>query len=136
MIRRFVLGAAVGLLAAMLATPVQAAEWCVDDPALTFDAPHAHKLTLYLTEGVQGSKHVSALRDAHHDLKTTPGKATGAVDLQIRVKIHGHDRESFSTMMMVSSAPFGAGTNYGMVTGTSDHEMVLHFTMVYQPDDR
>lgn len=133
MFRRLILGVAVGLLAAFVATPVEAAEWCMDDPALVFSAPHAkHKITVYATEGVQGAEHASALRKAKVHLEAKPGKGRGTMDLEIRAKIPADGHARFLTVLLVSSKPYGAGTVYGVVRGSNDHDMNLRFELAYQ----
>jgi hypothetical protein len=133
MIRRFILGVAVGLLAAFIATPAEAAEWCLHDPALVFSAPHSkHKITIYATEGVAGAAHENALAKSHLDFKAKPGKGHGTMQLDVHAKIPGKDHDSFATVLVVSSAPFGAGTIYGVVFGRSDHDMHVSFQFVYQ----
>jgi hypothetical protein len=133
MIRRFILGIAVGVLAAVVATPVEAAEWCLNDPALVFAAPHSHhKLTIYATEGVQGAQHTAALRHTHLGFKTRPGKEHGTIGVEVHANIPGNDHDRFSTVLIVSSQPFGAGEIYGIATGTSGHDMKVAFELAYE----
>jgi hypothetical protein len=132
MIRRFIVAVAVGALAAFVATPVDAAEWCYHDPALVFKVPHSkHKITVYATAGVMGTQYERRLEHAKLDFEAKPGKGHGTMHLRIRANIPGKDHESFSTVLVVSSQPFGDGTIYGVVTGRSGHRMELSFDFVY-----
>jgi hypothetical protein len=133
MFRRGILGFAVAVLAVMVATPAQAAEWCLHDPALVFSAPHTKhiRLTVYATEGVQGAEHARALEKAHLDFKTKPGKAPGTVNLTVHANVPGSGHERFATVLVVSSEPFGAGTIYGVAMGTSGHDMHVAFDFAY-----
>jgi hypothetical protein len=133
MARRVLIGVAVGLLAAFVATPVEAAEWCLNDPALVFSAPHAkQKITVYATEGVQGADHAYALKNSHVDFKAKPGKRAGTMGLDVHTNIRGRDHDSFSTVLIVSSQPYGAGTIYGVVMGSSHHDMHVIFEFAYE----
>jgi hypothetical protein len=132
MLRRILFGVVLGILLACVATPAQAAEWCLNDPALIFSTPHSHvRLTIYATEGVQGASHAAALTKAHLDFNAHPGKHAGLMDIQVKVKIEGNDHDSFATVLVVSSRPYGAGRLYGVVTGTSSHDMQLNFEFAY-----
>ncbi len=131
--RRLILGVAFGLLGAFTASPVEAAEWCLNDPALVFSAPHSkHKITIYATEGVEGSAHANALAKSRVDFKAKPGKRHGTMQVDVHAKIPGKDHDRFATVLIVSSAPYGAGTVYAVVMGTSDHDMHVAFQFVYQ----
>jgi hypothetical protein len=133
MIRRFILGIAVGVLAAVVATPAEAAEWCLNDPALVFAAPHAkHRLTVYATEGVQGAEHAGAMRHTHLELKTKPGAKRGTMDVSVHANIPGGGHGRFTTMLIVSSEPYAAGEIYGTATGVSGHDMVVSFQLEYE----
>jgi hypothetical protein len=131
MLRRRLVGIAVGFLAAFIASPAQAAEWCLHDPALTFAPPHAHRVTIYATEGVEGTAHLAALHKMHLDFDAKPGKHHGTMHLRIRLKIPDVDHHRFATLLVVSSEPFGAGTVYGVDTGTSGQTMEVEFDYVY-----
>jgi hypothetical protein len=132
MVRRLLLGGVLGIFLACLATPAQAAEWCLNDPALIFSAPHSHlKLTIYATEGVQGFQHAGALARAHLDFNAKPGKLAGTMQMQVKAKIEGKDHDTFATVLVISSRPFGAGRLYGVTTGTSSHDMNLTFQFAY-----
>jgi hypothetical protein len=134
MIRRLMVAVAVAVLGLLVAAPAQAAEWCLHDPALVFSAPHAKhtRLTVYATEGVQGADHAGALERAHLDFKTKPGHTPGTVQVDVHANIPGNDHERFSTVLVVSSEPFGAGEVYGVTMGTSGHDMHVSFSLVYQ----
>lgn len=133
MFRRVILGLAIGALAALVATPVEAAEWCLHDPALVFSAPHAKhtKITIYATEGVQGEQHASALTKAHFNFKTEPVKDHVTMKVTVHANVPGQGHESFATVLIVSSEPFGAGTIYGVAMGTSGHDMHVSFEFLY-----
>lgn len=133
MFRRGILSVAVAALATMVATPAQAAEWCLHDPALIFSAPHVKhtRFTVYATEGVQGAEHAWALEKAHLDFKTRPGKAPGTVNLTVHANVPGKDHQSFATVLVVSSEPFGAGTIYGLAMARSGHDMHVTFDFLY-----
>jgi hypothetical protein len=135
MIGRILVGVVLAVVAMLVASPVEAAEWCLHDPALVFSAPHAKhtRITIYATEGVQGPQHSAALEKGHLDFKTKPGDTPGTVELEIHANIPGKDHERFATVLIVSSDPFGAGTIYGVTMGTSGHDMRVRFTLVY-PD--
>jgi hypothetical protein len=131
--RHLILGAVVAVLAALIAVPAEAAEWCLDDPALTFAAPHASHMTLYATEGVQGTSHAGALKKAHITFRAKPGKRAGTMDIDVHSNIRDSVQGTFATLLIVSSQPFGAGTVYGMVVGNSGHDMHVSFNFSYPP---
>jgi hypothetical protein len=133
MFRRLLLGVAVGAVAIVVATPVEASDWCIRDPALVFSAPHAKhtKITIYATEGVQGQQHASALRKVHLDFKTKPGKGRGTINVTVHANVPRQGHERFATVLIVSSEPFGAGTIYGVAIGTSGHDMHVSFEFLY-----
>lgn len=133
MFRRGVLGVVVAALATMVATPAQAAEWCMHDPALVFSAPHVKhaRFTVYATEGVQGAQHAWALEKAHIDFKIKPGKLPGTVNLTVHANVPGQGHERFATVLVVSSQPFGAGAIYGLTMGSSGHDMHVTFDFLY-----
>jgi hypothetical protein len=131
MLRRVVIGVVAGLFMAGTAVPAEAAEWCTDDPALSLAAPHASKITLYVTEGVMGSAHLDALRKAHIDHKIRPGKAPHSLHVTVHGNIPSDRFGSFSTLLIVSSRPFGAGTVYGSTRGVGGKPMQLSFDLSY-----
>jgi hypothetical protein len=132
MIRRVIVAGVIGILAALIATPAEAAEWCLHDPALVFKAPHSkQRITIYATEGVQGTRYESRLKHAKLDFEAKADKRHGTVHIRIRANIPGKGHESFATVLVVSSAPYGAGTIYGVVMGRSGHRMELAFEFVY-----
>lgn len=137
MIRRFVIAVTVAVLGAFVATPVQAAEWCMRDPALVFKAPHSkHTFTVYATEGVQGVQNEASLRHAKLEFEAKPGSRKGAVRLRIRSTIPGGNHRSFATVLIVSSEPNGQGTLYGVVMGQSGHPTELIFEFLTQDSTR
>jgi hypothetical protein len=132
-IRRLFIAGTIGVLAALVATPAEAAEWCLHDPALVFAVPHSkHKITIYATEGVQGAQHEQALKKAHIDFEAKHGKRHGTMRLIVRAHIPDEHHQRFATVLVVSSEPFGEGTVYGVVMGQSGREMKLDFVFVYQ----
>jgi hypothetical protein len=132
MLRRLVVGVSLGILAVFVATPVQAAEWCLHDPALHFDAPHSKlKITVYAMAGVQGVDNAWALEKAHVDIEAKPGNGTGLVLVRVRTNIPQKDHHAFSTVLLVSSRPYGGGTIFGVVMGRSGQTMQLLFSMAY-----
>jgi len=136
-IRRFIVAVSVAVLGVFVATPVEAAEWCLNDPALVFKAPHSkHKLTVYATEGVQGALHEPSLKHAKLDFEAKPGKGHGTIHLRIRSMIPGKDHESFATVLVVSSQPFGQGVVYAVVFGRSGRRMEVTFDFLYQDPTR
>lgn len=134
MIRRALVGVAVGVLAALLAVPAEAAAWCINDPALHVDAPHAKKITIFLTEGVMGAEHAAALHSPELKHEGRPGKKAGTLSIQIRERIHSGEHATFATLLIASSEPYGGGTVYAWTTGSSNTWMVLDFLLDYTPD--
>jgi hypothetical protein len=136
-IRRFIVAVSVAVLGVFVATPVEAAEWCLHDPALVFKAPHSkQKVTIYATEGVQGALYEARLRHAKLDFEAKPGKRHGTIHLRIRSTIPGKDHESFGTVLVVSSQPFGQGVVYAVVFGRSGRRMEVAFDFVYEDPTR
>ncbi|HEV8382132.1 MAG TPA: hypothetical protein VGQ29_11125 [Gemmatimonadales bacterium] len=132
MIRRLIVAGAIGILTVFVATPVEAAEWCLHDPALVFKVPDSkQRITIYATEGVQGTRYEGRLKHAKLDFDAKADKRHGAVHIRIRANIPGQGRESFATVLVVSSEPYGAGTIYGVVMGRSGHRMELSFEFHY-----
>jgi hypothetical protein len=132
MIRRLIVAGAIGILTVFVATPVEAAEWCLHDPALVFKVPDSkQRITIYATEGVQGTRYEGRLKHAKLDFDAKADKRHGTVHIRIRANIPGQGRESFATVLVVSSEPYGAGTIYGVVMGRSGHRMELSFEFHY-----
>jgi hypothetical protein len=131
MIRRALVGVTVGILAALVAVPAEAAEWCVTDPALHFDAPHSKKITIYLTEGVMGAQHANALHSPEMKHEARPGDKAGTLSIWIHERIHSDRHKTFGTLVIASSEPYGGGVVYAWTTGSSESWMDLHFLLDY-----
>ncbi len=121
--------AAAGLLAALVAVPVQGAEWCLRDPELNvLISPH-NSITVYVTEGVMGSQHQASLTLSKTRYTThTFNKASVVVRIYDYIPTDSHG--PFATEMIVSSRPLGGGVVYGSAYGTSGSTMSLSF-LVY-----
>jgi hypothetical protein len=118
--------AAAGLLAALVAVPVQGAEWCLHDPQLNIPISHEHSITVYVTEGVMGSQHQAALTLSKTRYTTrTVGKASVLVTVYDYIPTDSYG--TFATEMIVSSQPLGSGVVYGSAYGTSGLTLSLSF---------
>jgi hypothetical protein len=118
--------AAAGLLAALVAVPVQGAEWCLRDPELNvLISPH-NSITVYVTEGVMGSQHQAALTLAKTRYTTRTVNETSVL-VTIYDYIPTDSQGTFATEMIVSSQPVGSGVVYGTAYGTSGSTMSLSF---------
>ena len=117
---------AAGLVAACLAMPVQAAEWCLHDPQVTVQTSPGESFTVYVTEGVMGSQHQPALALAKvtYITRTLSSKSVFVV---IYDTIPTDSSGTFATEMVVSSQPFGAGRIYGSSYGSSGKRMAVPF---------
>ena len=118
--------AAAGLLAALVAVPVQGAEWCLRDPELNVPISAHNSITVYVTEGVMGSQHQAALR-----LSKTRYTIRTVNETSVLVTIYDYiptdSQGTFATEMIVSSQPVGSGVVYGTAYGTSGSTMSLSF---------
>jgi hypothetical protein len=80
---------------------------------------------------VMGSVHANALHKGHIDHKERPGKVAGTLNVTVRGNIPSDRFGSFSTILIVSSEPFGAGTIYGITRGRDGKRMELSFDVSY-----
>src|ERR1700680_1264577 len=106
---------AAGLLAACIAAPAMAAEWCLHDPSLPIVLPRGASLTVYVTEGVMGSEHQGTLALAKASYSTHMTKEDGAF-VTVSDYIPTDSLGAFPTEMIVSSQPFGSGHVCGSTT--------------------
>ena len=121
-----VAAAAAGLLAALVAVPVQGAEWCERDPAVNVPITEDESITVYVTEGVMGSQHQASLA-LSKTRYTTHSTSKSRVLVTIYDYIPADSLGTFATEMIVSSKPFGGGVVYGSTYGTSGSTMSLSF---------
>jgi len=118
--------AAAGLLAALVAVPVQGAEWCLRDPELNVPiSPHT-SITVFVTEGVMGSQHQAALTLSKTRYTTRTVNETSVL-VTIYDYIPTDSQGTFATEMIVSSQPVGSGVVYGTAYGMSGSTMSLSF---------
>jgi hypothetical protein len=118
--------AAAGLVAALVAVPAQAGEWCLHDPQLTIQTSHGQSFTVYVTEGVMGSQHQATLASAKIGY-TTRALSKKALSVTVYDYIPSDAYGTFATEMIVSSRPFGAGVVYGSASGTSGSTLKVWF---------
>jgi hypothetical protein len=115
-----------GFLAACVAVPAQASDWCIHDPQVVIHMPGGRTAIVYVTEGALGSEHQAALASARIGY-TTSGSARGTVRVTVYDYIPRDHYGSFPTEMTVSSQPYGSGVVYGSVFGTSGVPMTVSF---------
>jgi hypothetical protein len=123
-----IVAAAVGLGAALVAAPVQAAEWCLHDPELRIQTSHGDSFTVYVTEGVMGSQHqatLAAAKISYTARTVTKNSLLVTVYDYIPTDAYG----TFATEMIVSSQPYGEGVVYGVAFGTSGSAMKVPFSI-------
>jgi hypothetical protein len=118
--------AAAGLMAALVAVPVQAGEWCLHDPQLKIQTSHGESFTVYVTEGVMGPQHQATLAYAKLGY-TTRAVSKSSLLVTVNDFIPSDAYGTFATEMIVSSQPFGAGVVYGSATGMSGSTMKVWF---------
>jgi hypothetical protein len=132
-----IFAASIGLMAALVATPVHATlEWCLRDPAVTIVTPGGSSSVVYVTEGALGTEHAPALSAAQITYSTpawmtaqansTSGSGTAVV---LNDLVPTDASGSFPTEMTVSSQPMGGGIVYGATTGRSGSPMTVIFTL-------
>lgn len=115
-----------GFLAACIAVPVQAAEWCMHDPQINIQAARGESITVYVTEGVMGSQHQATLESAKI-MYTTQFAAKDSVLVTVYDYIPTDPYGTFATEMIVSSKPFAGGVVYGSASGTAGSTMKVRF---------
>ncbi len=125
---RMVVVAAAALLAACIAVPAQAAEWCVHDPQVIVQTPAGDSFTVYVTEGALGLEHQAALASAKISY-TVRVNANSTPHVIIYDYIPNDQYGSFPTEMTVSSQPYGGGLVYGSTLGTSGWTMAVSFNI-------
>ena len=126
--------AAAGFLAVCVAIPVQAAEWCLHDPAISIHTSPDQSFTVYVTEGVQGTQHEPVLALAKATSRASrSGKSTFLVVVYDYIPSDSYG--TFATMMVVSSKPFGNGLVYGTSYGTSGSAMSVAFVVNPERDE-
>lgn len=118
--------AAAGLAAAFVAVPVQAAEWCLHDPQLNIRTSPGESVTVYVTEGVLGPQHQTALSSAKTSY-TIRVAARNRLLVTVYDYIPTDSYGTFATEMIVSSKPFGGGEVYGSASGSSGSTMTVRF---------
>lgn len=118
--------ASAGLVAALVAVPVQAAEWCLRDPQLTIQTSKGDSFTVYVTEGVMGAQHQAALASAKTTY-TTRAVSKSSLLVTVYDYIPTDRFGTFATEVIVSSEPYGAGVVYGAASGTSGSSMKVWF---------
>ncbi len=122
------MAALAGLLAACVAVQAEAAaELCLVDPRLVIQLPSKDYLTVFVTEGAMGTEHLPTLHLAEitYTAEATADKHTAQVTVYDYIPDDAIGR--FTTLMIVSSEPFGAGTVYGSANGTSGVTMTVPF---------
>jgi hypothetical protein len=115
-----------GFLAACVAVPAQASDWCIHDPQVIIATPGGHSVTVYVTEGALGSQHQAALAAAKIGYLTSAA-SKGTLRVTVFDYIPRDEHGNFPTEMIVSSEPFGKGVVYGSVYGTSGVPMAVSF---------
>jgi hypothetical protein len=118
--------AAAGFMAVCIAVPVQAAEWCLHDPAVNIHTSDGESFTVYVTEGVLGTQHQPALASAKitYITRTAGGDSVFVV---VYDKIPTDSYGTFATEMVVSSEPYADGVIYGSSYGISGTVMSVPF---------
>jgi hypothetical protein len=109
-----------------VAPTVQAAEWCVHDPALAIRPSPGQSFTVYVTEGVMGSLHQPALASAKVTYTTRTVSST-RVFVVVYDYVPTDSYGTFATEMVVSSKPYAGGVVYGSSHGTSGSTMFVPF---------
>lgn len=126
MTRWRIAAAAAGFLAACIAIPVQAGEWCLHDPPLNIQTSPGNSFTVYVTEGVLGSQHQATLASAKISYATKRAGKGGWI-VTVYDYIPTDSKGSFATEMLVSTGPFGSGYVFGSAYGKSGSTMKVSF---------
>jgi hypothetical protein len=124
--KRWRIAVVAGLLAACIAAPARAAEWCFHDPPVNIQIAPGESFTVYVTEGVMGAQNQAALASAKISYTANSvSKDSASVTVYDYIPTDRHG--TFATEMIVSSEPFGAGVVYGSTYGTSGSTMAVRF---------
>jgi hypothetical protein len=107
-----------------------AAEWCEFDPVVLIVTPGGALVPVFVTNGAQGTEHLTAAQLAEMRYTTRPDKSGTATLVYLQVLVRGDlFAAKFPTRSTASTGPLATGNIFARTQGVSGDTMQLTFVL-------